>query len=314
LEKQPSYSDSLGCLSTQYRLNDTDIVKVQVPIAEDGGHRFDIRGGAVGTFVIAAAASNSTQVEYDISIRSNSKDAFDNVFVNKEKDGHSSLVIDTPRFPASSSSCMRFDIVMYIPSNLKTLFVAGHAPTHVQFDPSNTVESLNQLRVSLLSMDSKSMILPHANLKAKKMILQVFEGWIVGDVAIVDSTTINTQNGAGAAHVRVHPAPGAEPAVLQTITGAGRSDIFYLSDHSLPHRQITSSHSSSQNGPVYLTYRNSGYSGKIALGSKSYSATGLERFQNATQPDDTNWTHWYGSERGEDTMIISSRGWTGLYF
>lgn len=158
------------------------------------------------------------------------------------------------------------------------------------------------------------MILPHENVHADHLSLEVYRGWIVGDVAVVNSTSISTQRGNGVANVRVHPIPNlAGPAHFQTTTGAGRTDVFYVSDHSAPHRPIHNQHVSSMNADVYLTYEHSDFSGQIALNSRSFSATGLTTF-DAEDDVDAQWTHWVGDKEGEDTISVKSRGWTGLYF
>ncbi len=174
---------------------------------------------------------------------------------------------------------------------------------------------MDDLFVTLYYSTTDNMILPHENVHATHMSLEVYRGWIVGDVSIVSSTSILTQRGNGVANVRVHPVPSEAsiPAYLQTTTGAGRTDVFYISDHASPHRPIRSEHTSSLNANVYLTYEHSDFSGRIAMNSRSYTATGMRDYP-AVDGDDSKWTHWVDNKVGEDTISVKSRGWTGLYF
>lgn len=301
-------------MSASHSYNGTESIKVSIPIAEDGAHKFDIRGGSVGTFVISQGLSNAKEVQYDIALRSDDEEALRKVSIIQAGDGHSSLLIDTPRLLAGNPSCMRFDVVVYVPRNLEVLWVASHVAAHIRFDPSSTLDTLERLQVTSFSMNQKSMILPHAHLRPKRVILQAFGGWIVGDISIVETTSINTQNGAAQAYVRLHAAHGLEAANLQTTTGAGRSDFFYVNE---ARRQIDSTHISSQNGPVYLTYKQAGFSGKIAMKSKAYSAEGVVELlpaEHSAENDQPQWTHWHRDKDGKDSIIINSRGWTGLYF
>ncbi len=111
------------------------------------------------------------------------------------------------------------------------------------------------------------MILPHERFLADTLKLEVYRGWIVGDTAIVNSTSIATQRGDGVANVRVHPIPSVHPASFDTVTGGGRTDVSYIENQSSSHRPISSQHTSSMNGDLYLTYRDARFSGLVALHS-----------------------------------------------
>jgi len=200
--------------------------------------------------------------------------------------------------------------------------VAAHAPMHLQFDSASNI-NLDDLLVTMFSMNKNNMILPHQSVRANRMSLEVYRGWIVGDVMVVNNTSITTQRGDGVISLRAHPtAPGnsnfPDPASLRTTTGAGRSNIFYITPKAFK-RPIHNVHTSSRNGDVYLNYREAEYSGRIELGSASYTATGIHSFvksANGDSGDDQNlkWTHWAGDQNGGDMVYIKSRGWTGLYF
>ncbi|KAF9461324.1 hypothetical protein BDZ94DRAFT_1264170 [Collybia nuda] len=331
LESMPLYNISFGCLSAPYIYNSSKTT-FNAPIGwKKFDHAFDIRGSAAGTFVIAEGAVGSQEIEYEMTIRTDDSSLLQDIsvhFPDMTDDGvvsNSRVVITTPRIDPSSSSCMRYDITMYVPRNLKKLHVASHSPMHVQFDSVANVE-LDDLYVTMFAMDRNNMILPRETIRANRMALEVYRGWIVGDVSIVNSTSITTQRGDGVANVRVHPtAPGnlalPDPAYLRTTTGAGRTDIFYIASKAF-RRPIHNVHMSSRNADMHLTYREAEYSGRIELESRSYTATGLHSFPRTLPSKDDEggadrsprWTHWVGNQGGDDTVYVKSRGWTGLYF
>lgn len=158
----PVYSTSLGCLSAPYLYHDAEIA-VNIPLKSGkADHSFDVRGGAVGTFIIAEGSSDSSEVKYRITLSSNDRSLLQRSILQypkKEDVGNSRLLISTPR--ASATSCIRFDIIVHLPPRLKKLHVASHCPMHVKFDPASYMNTLDDLYVTLYSMDARNMILPH---------------------------------------------------------------------------------------------------------------------------------------------------------
>lgn len=327
----PAYSTSFGCLSAPYIYNSSKTI-FNAPIGSHKfDHAFDIRGSAMGTFVISEGAVGSQEIKYEMTIRTDDQTLLQDILVHfpdVEDDGtitNSRVIVTTPRVDSSASSCMRYDIKMYVPPNLKKLHVASHSPMHVQFDTTSNIE-LDDLYITMFAMDKNNMILPHESIHANRMALEVYRGWIVGDVTVINSTSITTQRGDGIANVRAHPTAPVDPALpdpayLRTTTGAGRTDIYYITSNVFK-RPIHSVHMSSRNADMYLTYREAQYSGRIELDSGSYTATGLQPFPKALPSDDDEednggkpkWTHWAGNRDGDDMVYIKSRGWTGLYF
>jgi hypothetical protein len=326
----PAYSTSFGCLAASHIYNSSQTV-FSAPIGpEKSDHSFDIRGSAVGTFVIAQGPVGSQEVKYEMTIRTDDQTLLKDIsvhFPDTDEAGtitNSRVIVSTPRTDPSASSCMRYDIKMYVPPNLKKLHVASHSAMHVQFDPTSNID-LNDLYVTMFAMNQNNMILPNDGIRANRMALEVYRGWIVGDVMVVNSTSITTQRGDGVANVRAHPTAPInpdlpDPAYLRTTTGAGRTDIFYITPKAFK-RPIHNVHMSSRNADMYLTYREAEYNGRIELDSRSYTATGLQSFPKTQPAEDEDgsggkpkWTHWAGNQEGGDMVYIKSRGWTGLYF
>ncbi|KAG6907907.1 hypothetical protein DXG01_006962 [Tephrocybe rancida] len=322
LELMPAFSSSLGCLAAPYLYNGTKVV-VTAQVGPEGDHSFDFRGSAFGTFIIAQGTDDQKDVKYEITLRTGDQTLFQYVdftypdFNEDDTVRNSRLVVTTPR-RGPEAECMRFDIVMYVPPTLKKLHVVSHATTHVQFAADANIE-LESFFVTLFAMDKNNLILPSQSVRGDHMALELIRGWIVGDVAIMNSTSVTTQRGDGVTNIRAHPtAPydpeNPSPVTLRTTTGAGRTDLFYVGSKSFK-RQIDSIHMSSRNADMYFTYKEAEFNGRIELDSKSYTATGLQRFQNVPSEEGSQkWTHWVGNQDGADQIYVRSRGWSGLYF
>ncbi|KAJ7287640.1 hypothetical protein C8J57DRAFT_1215780 [Mycena rebaudengoi] len=321
LENMPEFSSSLGCVNAPYIYGATP-TSFNVPIgAENSDHGIDIRGGAVGTIIVLEGAPGATTMKYEVVVRADDKTLLDNIIIDhtpEQEAGvqNSHLLITTPH--PSEGSCLRYDLKMFVPPNLKKLHLKSHTASHVQFDPESHIQ-LEDFFVTLFTSSTDNMIIPHNHLQSTKMTLEVFTGWIVGDVAIQSSTNINTQRGSGIMNVRVHPTAPTDPAhpevaQLRTTSGSGRTDIFYINDQSPVHRRIESVHMSSMNEDMYLTYQKAHYTGLVELASRSYTATGLQSFEDPLVDGDSKWTHWKDNQEGGDTILVKSRGWVGLYF
>jgi hypothetical protein len=321
----PAFSTSLGCLSASHIYNGSQVT-VTAPVGAAYDHTFDVRGGAVGTFKIASGQADATDVKYELTIRASEQSMLGNVlftYPDIDEDNHvtdSRFIIDTPRYGAADKSCMRYDITLYVPPTLKKLRIHSHTLMHLQFAEDAQID-LDDFYVTLFTADSNNMVLTNQHVQARRHLsLEVFRGWIVGDVSISNETAIITQRGDGIANVRVHPVAPSDPsnpevAVLRTTTGAGRTDIFYVGNKAFK-RPIESTHISSRNAEVYLTYKEAEFNGKIELESKSYTLIGGQRLVGgpSAKEGQVGWTHFAGNKDGGDKIQVSSRGWTGLYF
>ncbi|KAL0956029.1 hypothetical protein HGRIS_002202 [Hohenbuehelia grisea] len=326
LETMPTYSTSLGCLAAPYIYNSSKLTLSARIGANDAGHAFDTRGGAVGTITLAQGRADAKDVVYEMTIRTDDRSLLDNIqfsYPPVEADGsvlNSRLVMATPGIPPGSKSCLRYDIKIFVPPTLKKLHIAPHTVSHVQFDAEARL-NLDIVYVTLYATNPNNIILPHADIVAGKMSLEVFRGWIVGEVALSNTTNINTQRGDGVMNVKVIPtAPknedDPEVAQLHTTTGAGRTDLFYNTPKEQQHRPIRSTHISSRNADMYFTYKDAGFNGLVELDARSFTTSGLRPF--APREGDVglreSWTHSYGDQNGGDRLSVSTRGWAGLYF
>ncbi|KAJ3505039.1 hypothetical protein NLJ89_g7622 [Agrocybe chaxingu] len=336
LEGLPEFG-SVGCTDASYTYNNT-AVTIHAPIGtRHHDHALDVRGYAVGTITIADGALDSKDVKYEILVKTNSKDlekdvAFDypytdpNGIVTKSR-----LIMDTTRIPGvDSTKCMKYDIKVFVPPNLKKLQIGSHSSvTHVQFAPGSRINT-DDLFVTLYDMDEHNVIVINEDVKSKKVSLEVIRGWIVGDVSVVGEASITTQRGDGKSNIKFHPAlpfdtANPEKVAVRTVTGAGRSDFAFIGRKETK-RPIDVTHMSSRNGDLYLTYKEAEFNGKVELNTKSYTVTGARSIhagsrtpRNVRRDDDDdkedgNWTHYVGDKDGGDKLYVNSRGWAGLYF
>jgi len=321
----PAFGESLQCDNAPFTYNNT-VVNINAPIGTlYGDHGFDIRGYGVGTITIADGEVDATEVKYEISIKSNKEDLLGDVgfvYPDINDDGsvaRSRLIIETSRIPGvDDRTCMKFDIKVYVPSNLKKLHVASHtAVAHIQFAPGARID-IEELWATTYSMDQRNLVVASREVTAKKLSLEVYRGWIFGDAPIVEQTSVSTQRGDGIANVKFFPTANEKKAILRTTTGAGRSDFSFITTGEK--RQIDSTHISSRNADMYLTYREAGFVGKVEIDSKSLTMTGATPW-DIRRPGSTDesgekskWTHYVQDREGKDEIYVNSRGWAGLYF
>ncbi|KAI0351047.1 hypothetical protein OH77DRAFT_1411803 [Trametes cingulata] len=317
LEGMPEFSKSLGCADAPNLYNGTKLdIHVPVGLHKDD-HSLDVRGAAVGTIILAQGDADLKQIRYELILRAENADAFKDVILNypspediEENMKHSRLQLSTPA--QLESGCMRFDMTIFLPPTLRTLHVQSHALTQIKADPDSNI-NLDKLSVSMYTHDTRNMLLPAEGVHARTLNLQITRGWLVGDVTIVDEVSLVTQNGDATLNVHAHPAPSSAeppaPAKLLTSTGAGRTDVWWVTHPGMPHRPIDATHHSSMRGDLYLTYSGAEFNGTVDLSAKSFSASGL---QNAFKQD--GGLPYVGSRDGVDRMLVKAQGWVGLYF
>jgi len=322
LEGAPVFSETFGCMETSNFVYNGGETTISVPVGDRNDHAVDVRGGGVGTFIVTEAPADVTQVQYKITIQTNNKPLLDDIkftYPASKQDGHSDgmsrLLIDTPYVERGSSSCLRYDVVMYIPKAVKKFHLLSHTPAQVQFDPHAHLD-LDDTYVTLFNLDQRNLIQPSDNFRSTDLALEVYRGWIIGEVSAVRDLAISTQRGDGVTNVHVRPtAPidptDPEPVTLRAMTG-GRTDVYFENDKAFPHRPIKSVYTSSRGADIYMTYKDAEFDGNIQLDSGSYTVKGAKLY-TLDDAKGSN-THWVGEKDGKDEISVKSKGWVGLYF
>ncbi|KAJ3576757.1 hypothetical protein NP233_g211 [Leucocoprinus birnbaumii] len=324
LENLPEFSTSLGCQSSSYFYNDTHTLTIDAPIhPERFDHGIDLRGGALGTITLTSASTDSSNVRYEITLRSNDKDLVQKSLIKMptlDSDGRmfeSQSTITTARIPkGSKDTCLRYDVKMFIPPSLKKLHLGSHTHTHVKFDENAKIK-LETLVVTLYTNDVGNIVQASRSVKADKLNIQMTRGWLIGDVAIVNEADLMTQRGDAVLHVDVYPESpkdkeNPEVVTLDTTTGAGRTNVVVHKNKGTK-RPIDATHISSRNGPMEFTYKDYGLDGLIAVESKELENIGMERLV-AGEQDGEQWNYYVGGKDGKDRVRVNTRGWVGLFF
>ncbi|KZT68256.1 hypothetical protein DAEQUDRAFT_671749 [Daedalea quercina L-15889] len=316
LENMPEFSKSLPCASAPHLFQGSEKLTYSVPVDAEGEHTLDIRGKAVGTLVVAQGDYEANDITYQMILRTNNQALLDLVDVQyptkNAETGSSKMYLSTPS--VSTDSCMRYDMTVYVPYTVRRLNIQARTTTQIKFDDESNLD-LDALDIRVLGFDDASMVLPHRGVHASSLSVDLQRGWFVGDVTIEDKASLSTARGDAAMNVHVYPAPSTgEPlaaAHLQTTTGNGRADVFYASHPGHPHRPIDSVHRVPGTGDLYLTYKDSAFSGTVDLNARSFSASGL----HDAIPRLADQLPWVGEKDGADKMIVESKdGWVGLYF
>jgi hypothetical protein len=184
----PEYSTALGCLpdAAPHLFNGSTLAYTVAPAA-NGVHVFELRGGGVGTIFIAAAAPEATGVEYELTLRSSSPTliAESDVRLPGAGAGASAMRVISPTI--TGAGCVRADVVLRVPRGLKTLRVSSHAPAHVKFaEGIEAVQGLQDLQVSLDAPSKLNLLVPSADVRAARLGLSIWLGWLVGGVSVAE--------------------------------------------------------------------------------------------------------------------------------
>jgi hypothetical protein len=189
----PEYEKSLTCTAADAKhLYNGTVLTHSLPLgAGRFDHALDIRGSAVGTIIVTAAPSTAKDITLTLSLRATSESLNDLVDVRMpvadEADGTSSdsrFVLNTPR-GLSAGDCMRFDVTLALPRNLKKLHIQTHTLTHIKFAEGMELD-IDALYVTMFAMSTDNLLLAHSGVRAQNLALESTRGWIVGDVNILE--------------------------------------------------------------------------------------------------------------------------------
>lgn len=316
----PKFGESLECADAPFIYQpDKTIYTVPIGVAR-ADHTVEICGGAVGTIILAAGSPNVEDIEFEMKLRTDNKDLLETVFMDYPSPEDVQAGITSSRIklatPSVVDSCMRFDVIMRVPSSLRELKIVSQSITQIEFSTNNSV-ALDRLDVSLLHSHSElNLLLPHGEVAAKNLALQVSSGYMVGDVNIAEEVSLNSQGGDALMFITATPVAHTDrdtkpvSAVLNTVTGKGRTDIYYEDPHGVIRRTISSNHRSARGGEVHLHYNDAGFNGHVDLKAKSYTTSGV--FGQFNRTEDRLPTA--GDGDGDDMLVARSpNGWIGLY-
>ena len=166
----PAFGASLECKGASY-IFDPDKKTHSVAFnASQASHTVQLHGDAFGTFIITEGAEDATDIKYDLVVKTNDESllssiSFKHPSQDEVDDGRASsqAILETPvNAPtAHNSPCMRFDIVLYVPPQLKHLTISSSSLTHLKF-ASRTDAGINfdDLEVSVRSPHKNNLVLP----------------------------------------------------------------------------------------------------------------------------------------------------------
>jgi hypothetical protein len=155
--------------------------------------------------VYKKGAADANEIRYDVTIRSTDQNLLNQV--SFQPIHGDSIRILTPTPDINDKDCSRFDIVVHVPPVLQELALASHTITHITFDTEAADINLAKFTVTLFAPSTNNQVLPRIGLHANTLKLEVFRGWIVGEVSVVESASLKTQQGDGVINVHASPLP-----------------------------------------------------------------------------------------------------------
>ncbi|PPQ99757.1 hypothetical protein CVT24_009660 [Panaeolus cyanescens] len=340
LEGLPEFG-GVGCANAPFIYNGSEVT-MRHALSDDSDHAFIITGKGSGTVTIFGGDEDATDVRYDMTVRTNDKKFIDDISFPGPSwhDGSNipgRLVLETTMFTLLKPElCQRFDIRVTLPPNLRNFTVYSHTITHIQVDESARLLAGDiTLAVSnpWHEPEKAAIIKIHDKMISKNIHLMMEgNGFIIGGFAVQDFAKVTTKGVNATANVKITPGilerssdsedDTPSPAVVRTEVGSGRADFTVLEGAGAKRPLDIVHHSSSSSSNMYLHYEKSGFSGKISLDSRTYTAYNMQRMSDnpdtfpKKRPDTSipRWNYYVGDEAGEDRMVVDTANWVGLYF
>lgn len=308
------FDTSLGC-SSQPLFNRTLLSIPVGNLAND--HTLRLVGGAFA-LVTLTSSPNPTEkdVVYDVVLSGNSTNAqMAALWKSPARDAETT---DLPSFfeittlpytrapvDQSSTGCVRAEVTVYVPQSLRRLKVVAETMAQISFAPDAHVE-LDELILDITAKDSsQTLVLTHPSVRAKSMSIQS-DGWITGDITLVDELVIRSDNGT--AKITVTPNAPADyldplPATLTTTTG-GDMELIYAPNKAYRRRPIHSTHIATGVGEMALHYGASNFSGSLDLRDSSvFVPDAVELKKDEAKGE---WTHYFREKGGVDMLHVHS--------
>lgn len=327
----PKFNTTLGCEDASW-IWQRKTVTFSVPVEDAKHHEFNYYGeGRSGTaLIITSGDANATEVVYEMTLRSDKQQIADQYFkftTTEVSGGEQAIQRSVATLSAQNTGgfgapigCMRSDVIMRVPPNLKGLKIHARGPVHLQFAHCTHSDLiLDELDVILEATERNNMLLPHASLRARHTTLRAYNGWVVGEVPLVDKVSLLTDFGRAVSNLKVYPVERKHcmdpTAQLETLTGVGRTDIDYIDNAKEGHRPIDASHISQDGGDLYLTYKKAKFNGFIERESRSFTGHNINNAIPKPGATGDDAKSWVGDKQGGDKLTAkSSLGWIGLYF
>jgi len=307
LENMPEYSKSLGCLHAPFTYP-TETFDGGIPTWIS----LHLTGAAVGTVLLTQSDTRSAEIS--MILGTNEQPLLDKVSASMDldSDAHSSKFrLSTPSAAASEDACMRFDIIVHVPSGLSTLSIKSQSVVQIKYD-ENAPISATEIIIDMASTQPDNLLLPSDQVSVNRTNLMMRAGYLVGSLSFGDKAEI-TAHGTATTNLQVTPLPAsadAPAAGLGTSAGSGRTDIIYKN----PNRRMISSTHISSGGDLYLTYKDAGYNGSVQVAATSWRSSGIQGgFGPRPSNPNAEWP-WVGDKDGPDHLVVKTSGWAGTFF
>ena len=255
-----------------------------------------------------------------VNVRSSEATALEGASVeesgNGEGEGSSWLRVRSPSV-LDKGSCMRYDLVVYVPPTLRSLAIDAQSPVHLhtQFDDAPRV--LHAVSVSMKS-SGENILRGEKGLQVDELSVAARGGYLVGALSVGNTTRIETSSGSAVSKLELVTSgydlsppldsPRGAPAHIITSTGTGLSSFTVSNPHNRP---IIASHTSatrrSSEGDLRLEYGGAMFNGRVDVEASSFSMRGVQGGMGDME-------RWVGDKDGGDYVKVKTKGWLGLYF
>lgn len=310
--------ERFGCCQEPSNATNNSRLLVVVPSGQATDHTFVVQGGSSGHVTLASSPDPSdTSITYDIFIEGNPESISKFGPVNPGLGPIATdFVINTPTDlnpPGSDGppSCMRFDITMYIPSNLKRLAVNVSTPVQITFSPQGHV-ALDQVSINVSSTHPNCRIDCSESLQARNLTVEMNGGIIHGAISIGDYAQIINWNG----QIQLDTIPNVSSdlskpstATLSTTTANGKVDIRYLRNQAHRKRRIESYHTmgTKVTSVGRFDYGCSGFNGQLFANTTSYNVTDMSLWGPPGPPGrPPNTRAVLGNQTGDDAIYVKA--------
>ncbi|EJD03423.1 uncharacterized protein FOMMEDRAFT_168371 [Fomitiporia mediterranea MF3/22] len=337
LESMPEFGTSLGCLDASHFYQDNKDGKFySIAVGSEVEHDVVVAGGAVGTIVLKPSTSLADQrIKVQVNVRTSDSRLLNSVEVHTPESNPlpaskvpstSYFQLVTPTETEGGHDCMRYDLTVFVPTNVHTLRLNAQSVAQVKFEFDESPQTLRELQLRLTDRAAANLIFPSEGLVADNVDITMHGGYLVGTLPLANSTSVNTYSSDAITKLSLittrysHSGTNEDvsTAHLNTVTGLGRSDFTYINDAARPVRSEHTTSERATDSELRLTYSKARFNGKIDFKARSSTMINVQSDRFGAGSDRDEWNrereHWVGDKDGGDFLKVSSRGWVGLYF